>query len=119
MESIKDQLRLACYGSKDLVQLAATQTGVKDKISQYWIEVLVAKAQEEQHKKLFDRTMRDPILNTRMKKEERSKKREEIKRDIQDDLYKWIVKQPPESFEKLAKDDRKLMDWSLPFHVAD
>jgi hypothetical protein len=107
VDSIKAQFRLACYGSKDLVQQAARQTGVKDKISQYWIDILLAKAQEEQHKMLVNRSTRDPIFNTRMEPEDRSRMREQIKRNIQTKLYKWVVKQPPDSYEKLLQNDRK------------
>jgi hypothetical protein len=106
VNSIKEQIRLACYGSKDLVQLAATQSGVKDKIAQHWIEVLLDKARQRQQELLFDRETRDPKLNERMSKKDRKDLKEKIKRTIQTELWSWIVTQPPSSFEKLAENDR-------------
>ncbi|KAF8994931.1 hypothetical protein BDZ89DRAFT_1096970 [Hymenopellis radicata] len=49
-ENLRKQLKQAMYGFAKPVQLLQTATGTKDKITQEWIDVLIAKAKEMQAK---------------------------------------------------------------------
>lgn len=39
-----EQIRLSTYGVEARVEALQTSTGVKDKIAQYWIEILIGRA---------------------------------------------------------------------------
>ncbi|TEB15367.1 hypothetical protein FA13DRAFT_1876169 [Coprinellus micaceus] len=106
VSSIEAQLRLACYGAKETIKMAATQSGVKDKISQYWIDRLLQMAKEKHTVMLKNRSTRDPRLNEVIPvREDRKRLVNGIKRGIQTDLWNWLVKQPAESYAKLAPSD--------------
>lgn len=45
---VLEQIRLATYGVESHVSSLQTNTGVKDKIAQHWIEILISKSREMQ-----------------------------------------------------------------------
>jgi hypothetical protein len=51
---VKAQIRLACYGKWEDVQLNMSESGVKDKISQHWIEMMLNKYKVLSHPLLKD-----------------------------------------------------------------
>ncbi|KAG6818880.1 hypothetical protein H0H93_000679 [Arthromyces matolae] len=107
IETIKSQVRLACLGVREPVQTLSTQTGVKDKIATYWIEILLAKAQAAQKIRIKDISSRDHRLNDKkIGKEARKEIKESITRSIQNELWDWVLSQPEASYNKLASDDR-------------
>jgi hypothetical protein len=72
-----------------------SQTGVKDKISQYWIQRLLDKAKAEHLIHLTDPNTRDSRLKgTALKGDERKAVKEEIMRRIQQELWEWLLRQP-------------------------
>ncbi|KAI0684232.1 hypothetical protein BC835DRAFT_1464922 [Cytidiella melzeri] len=93
-----EQLRVACRGNKDAVQSIQTQTGVKDKLAQFWVEHLLASAREQQDHLLKDPPTRDSRLNDKgLKGDARKAVRPEVIDTIQDSLWNWFVDLPPEA----------------------
>ncbi|KAL0064675.1 hypothetical protein AAF712_008373 [Marasmius tenuissimus] len=45
---VLEQIKLASFGVKDPVESLQTKTGVKDKIAQHWIDILLAEARKRQ-----------------------------------------------------------------------
>ncbi|KAJ7778812.1 hypothetical protein DFH07DRAFT_865489 [Mycena maculata] len=106
IQAIRWQFWLACIGNKSALDDFYTTTGVKDKISQYWISELLTKAKVEHHKHLSDRSTRDAELNNSgCKGAERAELKARIKRRIQQELWDWVVQQPNE-FIPLTENDR-------------
>ncbi|EAU92084.2 hypothetical protein CC1G_09605 [Coprinopsis cinerea okayama7 len=99
IDTVKAQVRLACYGKRDDLQSNISQSGVKDKISQHWIELMFSKSQELQAQRMRDRLTRDPRLNERMSREDRIRLKEAIQRNIQHELWNEIVWLPEDSFD--------------------
>lgn len=82
---------------------------MKDKISQYWIEILLAKAKAAQQDKVKNVETRDPRLNNpALKGVKRKAVITALVDEIQQDLWDWCVQQPRESYESLSPDDCKL-----------
>ncbi|KAJ3978553.1 hypothetical protein F5890DRAFT_1391700, partial [Lentinula detonsa] len=106
LQTIYQQLWLACLGDNDHLAQSYAQTGVKDKLSQYWIVQLCALASEK-HKTLFyDPVLQDPRLaDKRIKGEERKAVKLDIKQKVQQELWKWLITQPPEEFANLELND--------------
>ncbi|THU98452.1 hypothetical protein K435DRAFT_660947, partial [Dendrothele bispora CBS 962.96] len=90
IQCIRWQIWQACYGKEDAVKESATVTGVQDKISQYWIDQLLIKFKEHDKEQIKNPDTRDPRLNSKSLKE------------IQLELWNWVIQQPQESYEKLA-----------------
>ncbi|KAH6905083.1 hypothetical protein BKA70DRAFT_1225871 [Coprinopsis sp. MPI-PUGE-AT-0042] len=78
VHAVKTQIRLACYGDKGTLKKMATQSGVKDKISQHWIELMLAEFQVLKKSRLSNRATRDSRLNDTLKPEELSSQLAEI-----------------------------------------
>lgn len=96
MQTLREQLRLACLGNKDVVQQLQTQTGVKDKVAQFWIEHLLALAREQQDVCMKDTVTRDPRLNDKaIKGDARKTIKLQITAVIQDDLWNRLLELPP------------------------
>jgi hypothetical protein len=77
---IEEQIRTACYGVASNVEKLQTATGTKDKIAQYWIEILLQKAREK-------KTQPNP--------EKKSPKQ------LAEELYEWFKDQPGEKLNPL------------------
>ncbi|THU75815.1 hypothetical protein K435DRAFT_706355, partial [Dendrothele bispora CBS 962.96] len=106
IQCIRWQIWQACYGKEDAVKESATATGVKDKISQYWIDQLLIKFKEHDKEQIKNPDTRDPRLNSKsLKGDGRKLVVEEISREIQLELWNWVIQQPQESYEKLAVND--------------
>lgn len=45
-KTLEDQIELAMYGVEAPITRLQTATGVKDKVAQYWIEILLQKSRE-------------------------------------------------------------------------
>ncbi|THV05527.1 hypothetical protein K435DRAFT_892109 [Dendrothele bispora CBS 962.96] len=107
IQCIRWQIWQACYGKEDAVKESATATGVKDKISQYWIDQLLIKFKEHYKERIKNPDTRDPRLNSKsLKGDGRKLLVEEISRKIQLELWNWVIQQPQGSYEKLAINDR-------------
>ncbi|KAF7311326.1 hypothetical protein MKEN_01034300 [Mycena kentingensis (nom. inval.)] len=77
-ETLHEQLRLACFGVKAPIDKLQTATGIKDKVAQYWIEILLEKAR-------------------RMKAERPSRS----SADIAQELHQWLTEQPGDKINPL------------------
>ncbi|TFK22439.1 hypothetical protein FA15DRAFT_657497 [Coprinopsis marcescibilis] len=106
IELVKAQVRLACYGKREDLQLNASQSGVKDKISQHWINKMFTRFQDLQTEKMKDRQSRDPRLNSRLSQEERKRILEGIRQNIQHDLWNQVIKLPVASVDPAHSDNR-------------
>ncbi|TFY66993.1 hypothetical protein EVJ58_g1912 [Rhodofomes roseus] len=99
---IKAQLLAACLGVQDAVDDMQTQSGVKDKIAQHWIEILIPRARALQQERLSNPSTMDPRLrDRRLRGEERKTVRSTIIKEIQEELYHWLVRQPPDRYNAL------------------
>jgi hypothetical protein len=89
VEIIKKQILAACLGVQDAVEKLQTVIGIKNKIAQHWIDILVVKAREKQAAKLSKNSpTRDPRLNSStLKGEQREAVKNEIREQIQQELF--------------------------------
>ncbi len=104
---IRKQIWLACHGDQGGIGQLSTETGVKDKIAQFWIDTLLAKVKPILDAKLKNRETRDQRLNERMSREDRKSLTEEITATVGTELWEWVVRQPQDDYEQLAVDDRE------------
>ncbi|KAJ3924864.1 MAG: hypothetical protein NXY57DRAFT_968859 [Lentinula lateritia] len=106
VQIIRQQLWLACLGDNDGLASSYSQTGVKDKLSQYWITQLCAQASEKQRKLFFDPVLRDPRLaDKNIKGDERKAIKLSLKQTVQHELWEWLITQPEENYNKLDPND--------------
>ncbi len=77
-----------------------SQTGVKDKTAQFWIEKLIEKSRDLQRRRITDATSqdRDERLQHRMSREERQQLVVQIKDEIQEECLEWLYTQPAHSY---------------------
>ncbi|KAF7420749.1 hypothetical protein PC9H_011267 [Pleurotus ostreatus] len=95
INTIRRQLRAACTGVETAVTKIQTETGVKDRIAQFWIHQLIPKSRQLQEDRLYNAVTRDPHLNDRkFKGPERDAFKAKIQADIEAELFQWLVEQP-------------------------
>ncbi|KAJ7893949.1 hypothetical protein B0H14DRAFT_3125733 [Mycena olivaceomarginata] len=100
---------MACLGNKSALDASYTLTGVKDKISQHWISVLLEKAKAAHLEQLSNKDTRDSRLNnSQLKGEERIALKANIKHRIQKELWDWVIQQPGEFILLPANDPLRL-----------
>jgi len=108
IQCIRWQIWQACAGKEDIIKESGTVSGVKDKISQYWIEQLLNKFKEREKQQIKNPDTRNSQLNNKtLKGDDRKLLIEKISQGIQLELWDWVIQQPQSSYEKLAVDDRK------------
>ena len=84
------------------------ESGVKDSTAQRWIELLLAKADEQQKQVIFNPVTRDPRLSNRqIRGDARKAIVADLKAEIQGKLFEWLIQQPPELYAKLPPDSRE------------
>ena len=88
---IHEQLCRAALGDKGGVEKLRSETGVKDKIAQHWIGILIEKAKVMTSSRCTDPKTKDVRLRGRISAEERKKIKDAIQRDIQKELIDWLV----------------------------
>ncbi|KAJ7729213.1 hypothetical protein B0H14DRAFT_3617621 [Mycena olivaceomarginata] len=95
IQVIRWQVWIACLGNKSALDASYTLTGVKDKISQHWISVLLEKAKAAYLEQLSNKDTRDSRLNnSQLKGEERIALKANINHRIQKELWDWVIQQP-------------------------
>ncbi|CDO77984.1 hypothetical protein BN946_scf184811.g5 [Trametes cinnabarina] len=104
IKDVREQLLVACLGVQDAVDQLQTKTGVKDKIAQYWIEKLIPQACDMQairmsHPETRDVRLRDLLL----KGDERKIMKDTIKKEIQRELFQWLIEQPPSTYLEIPE----------------
>ncbi|KAJ7868048.1 hypothetical protein B0H14DRAFT_3861606 [Mycena olivaceomarginata] len=115
VQTIRWQVWKACGGNKTVLDASYSQTGIKDKISQYWIQRTLEMGKGFRAIQITDPQTRDPRLNT-LKGEDRKIVKDEISRQIQLDLWNWVIQQPPESYALLSADDPARLDLRPGIH---
>jgi hypothetical protein len=104
---IKEQIRAACLGVAAAVEQLQTDSGVKDKISVHWIGLLIDKAREIQKQRIFNHETRDPRLgDAKIVGDAWKAIKQGLMEMIQEELYTWVIMQPPERYEKLDQETR-------------
>lgn len=78
LECLQNQLLLACHGVRKLITDMQTQTGIKDKFTEYWIDRLLAKAVEMKNENPQESTQSNAII-----------------------LKKWLDEQPGDKYNPL------------------
>ncbi|KAI0027254.1 hypothetical protein K488DRAFT_62120 [Vararia minispora EC-137] len=101
--AIEQQLRAACTGNADAVEQLIRESGVKDKLAEHWIEILLQRARADIKIRLQLAVAEDSYLKARhLSKEERKLRKIELKnevtRGISEDLWDWLVKLPEKDF---------------------
>lgn len=85
-------------------------TGVKDKISEHWIAILVKRSRELQQARIYNQQTRDPRLSDKnLKGAEREELKTQILAEIQSELFNWLTQQPSHLYEALPKDSRECL----------
>jgi hypothetical protein len=80
-----------------------TETGIKDKIAQFWIEKALARASELKQECLSNPETQDLHLNDQKCTGVACKAiNEEIMLAIQLEVFGWLVQQPPHSYNNLC-----------------
>ncbi|KAF9013807.1 hypothetical protein BDZ89DRAFT_1166951 [Hymenopellis radicata] len=106
IQCIRWQVWLACLGKPKAVEQAQTQSGVKDKIAQHWIELVLQRAKNLEEYRIKDPQTRDPRLNSSsLKGDARKELVGALKSTMQTELWDWVIQQPSEAYAKLANDD--------------
>jgi len=104
---IKEQLTLACCGVAKHVSDLQTETGIKDKTAQFWIDQALKRSSDFVTARITNSTTRDARLNnSRVPKEQKQAIRKELAGRIKEETLAWLVSQPKERWEKLSKDSR-------------
>ncbi|EDQ99232.1 uncharacterized protein LACBIDRAFT_316826 [Laccaria bicolor S238N-H82] len=111
---IKEQIHTACLGVKDHVDALQTATGVKDKIACHWIDKLIEMARERQNTRISNVATRDATLNNKnLKGPAREAMKKKIKEEIQEELLKWVIMQPPDRYEQYPENSDEKRNPSL------
>ncbi|KAJ7037051.1 hypothetical protein C8F04DRAFT_1332637 [Mycena alexandri] len=109
IQVIRWQVWMACLGSQSALSESYTSTGVKDKIAQHWILVLLEKAKIAHLEQISNKDTCDPRLkDSRCKGPERTAIKDAIKHRIQQELWDWVVQQPNEFILLPANDPFRL-----------
>ncbi|KAK7008238.1 hypothetical protein R3P38DRAFT_2948527 [Favolaschia claudopus] len=111
IQTIRWQFWAACGGNKKDLDASYSQSGVKDKIAQFWIQKLMDIGRERRNTELTDPKTRDSRLNNpAVKGDAKASIRLEIIRRIQQELWDWVITQPPESYSLLDRTDPARLD---------
>lgn len=106
VSAIKLQLQEACRGKREAIEELQTKSGVKDKTVQYWINVILARAQQMQKCQFYGNAKeRDARMSDarQLKGDTRKQMKETITDEIQEEIHDWLVQQPPDSFAVLPE----------------
>ncbi|KZT63469.1 hypothetical protein DAEQUDRAFT_741901 [Daedalea quercina L-15889] len=99
VHEVQTQIRLAALGIKQDITDQQRESGVKDKLAEHWIKILLERARDEQKRRI--------PTDARLKGlhgEERAHLVLEVKKEIQAELLEWLVQQPPDSYNNLPAD---------------
>ncbi|EMD40045.1 hypothetical protein CERSUDRAFT_45768 [Gelatoporia subvermispora B] len=100
---VKAQLDQAARGVAKSVQELQTQSGVKDRLAEYWVEQLLTRAQGEHQRRIYNVNTRDERLKAR-KVTNRVALVESIKQEIHDEVMAWLYTQPSHTYDALPVD---------------
>lgn len=98
---IYEQLRCAALGDKGGVEKLRSETGVKDKIAQHWIGILLEKTKKMMTTQCTEPKTKDTRLKGKISPEERAQIKDSIRRNIQEELLNWLVQQPEHHYNQI------------------
>ena len=107
VQIIKQQINVACEGVACRVSELQTETGVKDRTAQYWIDCALQRASELTRQRVHEPATKDPRLSGKLKVDERKKIKEVISSEISAEVRRWVIEQPPEQYCQLPQDSCK------------
>ena len=108
LQIIQMQIELAALGVAKPIEEAQSRFGIKDKIAQHWIDILLNMARTEQSIQLNAPQTRDARLNDKfLKGDARKGVKAEICRNIQHELLLWLYTQPKHRYQVLPPTSRK------------
>jgi hypothetical protein len=99
MHAIEQQLWAACSGVQSSVDVLQTKTGVKDKIAQHWINILVPTARQ-----LLQQALSSPVTSGSSNRNTSPQHKADVTAAIQQVLFRWLIQQPPERYNALPLD---------------
>ncbi len=107
LHEIQSQLWDACLGVQGNVEARQTITGIKDKIAEHWVTILIKRSRELQQIRIYDQRTRDSRLaNKNLKGQDREDVKTRILTDIQMELFQWLTQQPSHSYNALPPNSR-------------
>jgi hypothetical protein len=99
VNTIEQQLWTACSGVQSSVDVLQTKTGVKDKIAQHWINILVPTARQ-----LLQQALSNPVTSDSHNTNTPHQHKADLTVAIQQVLFRWLIQQPPERYNALPLD---------------
>ena len=104
---ITKQLQLACKGVAQAVSDLQTDTGIKDKTAQFWIDQALERSSKLIVERVTDGATRDPRLSSRScPTDEKQKIRHTLKSQIQEETFNWLITQPKEIWDGIPEESR-------------
>lgn len=107
VQTIKQQINLACEGVAYRVSDLQTETGVKDQTAQHWIERALERSSELMRQRLHEPETQDPRLRGKLNPDERKQIKEMIHSEVSAEVSRWVIEQPTERFNELPRDSRE------------
>ena len=107
VNTITQQLWLSCRGVAQPVSDLQTETGIKDKTAQFWIDQTLERLSSQVTSRVTDSTTRDSRLGSNTHSTEQKREiRNLLKSQIQEETYNWLLTQPKEKWDKLPEQSR-------------
>ncbi|KZP27089.1 hypothetical protein FIBSPDRAFT_909016 [Athelia psychrophila] len=90
--AIEAQLFTACLGAGDQVKVLQTDTGIKDKTTQYWINQVLLRASELKRECITDLATRDNQLkNHKLTRKDCEAVKNEVGLAVQKEVFSWLT----------------------------
>ena len=104
---IMQQLWLACWGMVQLVSDLQTETCIKDKTAQFWVDQVLEWSLGQVTNRVTNSTTRDSWLgNHAYSAEQKQEIQDLLKSRIQEETYNWLLTQPKEKWDELPEQSR-------------
>jgi hypothetical protein len=111
--AITHQIWVACRGVAQVVSDLQTETGIKDKTAQFWIDQALERSSDQIASRVTNSTTRDSRLNKKTYSTEQKREiRESLKHQIQKETYDWLLTQPRGKWDRLPEQSRVSRGWS-------
>ena len=114
VQIIKQEINLSCEGIACRVSELQTETGVKDRTAQYWIDRALERSSELLRQRLQEPTTQDHRLKGKLDPDERKQIKQTIHREVVAEVQRWVIEQPPERYNQLPENSRNEFSLSAP-----
>ena len=104
VQIIQHQIHLACEGVACRVTEFQTETGIKDRTAQYWIDQALERSSKLIRKRTNGSETQDPRLKGKLEPGEQKQIKATIQSETAAEVYRWVIEQPPERYAKLPQD---------------